>query len=87
MCDFCKNIKSDFPKWDFSYDEENDILPSGEAIELLFIHGYFALVFTNSADEYEYSHIRVDFCPICGRKLEEEKELPRVTVGMEDDCK
>lgn len=39
-------------------------------------------------DEYIVeSDVKINYCPICGRKLYEEKELPLVTVGMEDDCK
>ena len=38
-------------------------------------------------EKFTYLLSDIHFCPICGRKLDEEKELPWVTVGMEDDCK
>ena len=73
MCKFCENIKKDVPNWDFGYNEETDSFPSGDAIDLLSVHGYIALVFTNSADEYEYGHEKVNYCPICGRDLRSEE--------------
>ena len=69
MCKFCENIQKDVPNWNFEYNEETNSLPIGDAIDLLSIHGYTALAFTNSADEYEFGHIKVNYCPMCGRDL------------------
>lgn len=81
MCDFCENIQT----IDFS-EETSKTLCSGISIDKqtgeYFIVSDFRL--------YEYGLIdslKIHYCPICGRKLDEEKELPWVTVGMEDDCK
>ena len=73
MCEFCENIAKDVPNWNFRYNNETDICPSGDAIDLLNVNGYIALVFTNSADEYEYGHAKVNYCPICGRDLRSEE--------------
>lgn len=72
MCEYCKNIGIGIPNYTFC-DEE---LPthknfSGEFIELRKIVDKIALVFSNSAEEYGYGALNVNYCPICGRKLTE----------------
>jgi hypothetical protein len=52
--------------------EDEDIVPSGDAIEIRKIMNKNALVFTNSADEYGAGALNINYCPICGRKLVEE---------------
>ena len=81
MCDFCENIGIGIPCLNFSDQDEPNWIRSGEYIGIRQILNRKALVFTNSADEYGYGALDIIFCPICGRKLDEEKELPWVTVG------
>lgn len=52
MCEFCKDIGIGLPDWDFLPKEDEDIVPSGDAIEIRKIMNKNALVFTNSANEY-----------------------------------
>ncbi len=72
MCDFCKNIGIGIPDWDFLTPDKNGRIPSGDAIEIRKIVDKHALVFTNSADEYDAGTLNIAFCPMCGRKLVEE---------------
>lgn len=75
MCEFCENIGIGIPNYQFADDEEPDYKnSSGEFIELRNIAGKYALVFSNSADEYGYGALYVNNCPICGRKLTETEE-------------
>lgn len=69
MCDFCKNIGIGIPDWDFLTPDKNGRIPSGDAIEIRKIADKHALVFTNSADEYDAGTLNIAFCPMCGRKL------------------
>lgn len=69
MCEFCKNIGIGIPDWDFLPEEDSDIVPSGDKIEIRKIMNHNALVFTNSANEYGAGALNINFCPICGRKL------------------
>lgn len=69
MCEFCKNIGIGIPDWDFLPEEDSDIVPSGDKIEIRKIMNHNALVFTNSANEYGAGVVKINFCPICGRKL------------------
>lgn len=57
------------PDWDFMPKDAEDIVPSGNAIEIRKIVDKHALVFTNSADEYDTGTLNIAFCPMCGRKL------------------
>lgn len=72
MCEFCKNIGIGIPDWDFLPEEDSDIVPSGDKIEIRKIMNHNALVFTNSAGEYGAGVVNIAFCPMCGRKLVEE---------------
>nr|DAM47100.1 MAG TPA: Rad50 zinc hook motif [Caudoviricetes sp.] len=72
MCEFCKNIGIGIPDWDFLPEEDSDIVPSGDKIEIRKIMNHNALVFTNSANEYGAGALNINYCPICGRKLVEE---------------
>lgn len=72
MCEFCKNIGIGIPDWDFLLEEDSDIVPSGDKIEIRKIMNHNALVFTNSANEYGAGALNINYCPICGRKLVEE---------------
>lgn len=69
MCEFCKKIGIGLPGWDFMPKEEENIVPTGYAIEIRKIVNKNALVFTNSANEYGPGALDIQFCPICGRKL------------------
>lgn len=69
MCEFCENIGIGIPNWDFL--DETKPTYSGEAIEIRRVINNNALVYTNSADEYGYGALNINFCPICGRKLSE----------------
>lgn len=69
MCEFCKNIGIGIPDWDFLTPDENGRTTSGDAIEIRKIVDKHALVFTNSADEYDAGALNIAFCPMCGRKL------------------
>lgn len=74
MCEFCENVGIGMPNYTFGDDEVPTYKnSSGEFIELRKIADKFSLVFSNSADEYEYSVLNVNFCPMCGRKLKEEE--------------
>ena len=76
MCDFCEKSKNFFECEDI-YDMRIKGFFNGQGKELFFY----------DKESKNGFLLRIAFCPICGRKLEEEKELPWVTVGMEDDCK
>lgn len=69
MCEFCKDIGIGLQDWDFLPKEDEDIVPSGDAIEIRKIMNKNALVFTNSANEYGVGALNINYCPICGRKL------------------
>lgn len=69
MCEFCENIGIGIPNWDFS--DETKPTFYGNAIEIRRIMENNALVYTNSADEYGYGALNINYCPICGRKLSE----------------
>nr|DAX05509.1 MAG TPA: NADH-PPase NADH pyrophosphatase zinc ribbon domain [Bacteriophage sp.] len=69
MCGLCKNIGIGIPDWDFLTPDKNGRIPSGDAIEIRKIADKHALVFTNSADEYDAGALNISFCPMCGRKL------------------
>lgn len=71
-CKFCEKIP-DVAKYEFKNDGNFKIATYKKISFSLTIDGEYGIF--------------IFFCPICGRKLEEEKELPRVKVGMEDDCK
>ena len=73
MCEFCEN----------KVDMGNKPIENRYGIDLM-IDGSFLYAWCDCGRKVVKEII---FCPICGRKLEEEKELPWVTVGMEDDCK
>lgn len=69
-CDFCENIGIGIPDWTFGDDE----LPTfkgynGHATEIRIIANKPSLVFTNSANEYGFGYINIDYCPICGKKI------------------
>lgn len=70
MCEFCKKIEIGIPKWDFCNEKSPNY--SGIAIEIRNITNNPSLVFTNSADEYGSGYIKINYCPICGRKLVED---------------
>lgn len=73
MCEFCENVGIGVPNYTFGDDELSTYKnSSGEFIELRKIVDKIALVFSNSADEYGYGALNVNFCPMCGRKLTEE---------------
>lgn len=72
MCVFCENI-SDVAKYEFKNDGNVKIATYKNISFSLTIDGKIGF--------------NIWFCPICGRKLDDEKELLWVTVGMEDDCK
>ena len=72
MCDFCKNIRTGMPEWNFLILDENGRVSSGIEIEIRKITDKHALVFTNSAGEYGAGAISIAFCPMCGRKLVKE---------------
>lgn len=69
MCEFCKNIGTGLPDWNFLPEDDAEIVPSGIEIEIRKIIDKTALVFTNSAEEYGARVINIRFCPMCGRKL------------------
>lgn len=69
MCDFCKNIGTGMPEWNFLTLDENGRVSSGIEIEIRKIIDKHALVFTNSAGEYGAGVVDIAFCPMCGRKL------------------
>ena len=71
MCEFCRDIGIGLPNWNFLPEEDFDIVPSGDKIEIRKITGHNALVFTNSANEYGAGALNINYCPICGRKLVE----------------
>ena len=70
MCEFCKNIGIGMPKWDFC--NEKSLNYSVIAIEIRNITNNLGLVFTNSADEYGSGYIKINYCPMCGKKLRED---------------
>lgn len=70
MCKFCKDIGIGIPKWDFC--NENSPNYSGIAIDICNIADNPSLAFTNSAGEYRSGYIKINYCPICGRKLVEQ---------------
>ena len=70
MCDFCEKAKNFFDEKD-TYDMRIRKSVNGGGKELFCYDDYCKKGFL----------LRIAFCPICGRKLEEEKELPWVTVG------
>ena len=70
MCDFCENIGIGIPKWDFCNEKYQNY--SGVAIDIRNITNNMSLVFTNSAGEYGFGYIKINYCPMCGRKLVEE---------------
>lgn len=72
MCEFCENISTGLPDWDFSPKDEEDSVPSGIAIKIAKIENKNALVFTNSANEYGAGALNINYCPMCDRKLVEE---------------
>lgn len=72
MCDLCKDIGIGIPNWGFLTPDKNEEVPSDIKIEIRKIVGNHALVFTNSAGEYEAGALIIAFCPICGRKLRED---------------
>lgn len=71
MCEFCENIGTGLPNWNFLPDDDFETIPSGIEIEIRKILEHNALVFTNSADEYGAGVLNIEFCPKCGRKLSE----------------
>lgn len=71
MCEFCKNIGTGIPDWNFLHEDDVEIVPNGIKIEIRKVIDKTALVFTNSADEYGAGAINIRFCPMCGRKLVE----------------
>ena len=61
-CEYCTNGKN----LNCQYDSYAKIIPVGDT------HKYFSvylLEFDNSSDEYGKDRITINFCPICGRKL------------------
>lgn len=72
MCEFCKDIGIGLPDWDFLPKEDEDIVPSGDAIEIRKIMNKNALAFTNSANEYGAGALNINYCPMCGRELVKE---------------
>ena len=64
MCDFCKNIRDYYNDADW----ESPCIVSKDGQTMVYFNGLYA-------EFYE-----IHFCPICGRKLDEEKELPWVEV-------
>ena len=68
MCDFCEKIygmEDKHPSDDYILNDENG--------------DYVLMIYTG--DSFCWGSKVIKFCPICGRSLEEEKELPWVTVG------
>lgn len=72
MCDLCKDIGVGIPNWDFLTPDRNGRIPSSIEIEIRRCFDKYALVFTNSGDEYGAGALNIQFCPICGRRLVEE---------------
>ena len=72
MCEFCRDIGIGLPDWNFLPKDDENIVLSGDKIEIRKITGHNALVFTNSANEYGAGAIDIKYCPMCGRKLVEE---------------
>ena len=70
MCDFCENIGIFIPKWDLCNEKTQNY--SGVDIDIRYITNNMRLAFTNSDDEYGFGYIKINYCPICGRKLVKE---------------
>ena len=83
MCDFCENRKQIIQEINMSSIRLENYSVSIMKNELVFV----GTVQDSLGITFPAETAKIFFCPICGRKLEEEKELPWVTVGMEDDCK
>ena len=78
MCDFCENSKlmsDSLIAYGVNIHEREAVLSNKRTIFVKF--GTFDRLEINFPD----MNFKIRFCPICGRKLEEEKELPWVTVG------
>lgn len=76
MCDFCEKAKNFFDEKE-KYDARIRVFAEGKGKHLVYLDKETAEGFV----------LYISFCPICGQSLEKEKELPWVTVGLEDDCK
>lgn len=69
MCEFCENIGVGIPNLNFADSTARNWIKSGEYIGIREIINRKALVFTNSANEYGYGALDINYCPICGRDL------------------
>ena len=70
MCEFCKELGIGIPDWDFLDEGKPEF--TGIAIAIRQILDDNTLVFTNSANEYGFGYVKINYCPMCGRKLVEE---------------
>ncbi len=70
MCEFCDKAKNFFDK-DDKYDARIRVFCEGKGKDLVCLN----------KETGEGVVLHIAFCPMCGRSLEEEKELPWVTVG------
>jgi len=84
MCDFCENSKQIIQETNMSSIRLETYSVCIMKNELVFA----GTVQDSLGITFPAETAKIFFCPICGRKLDEEKELPWVTVGyLEDDCK
>lgn len=57
-CEYCEDIKIGISNWDAECMAEiRKILDKN------------VLVFTNCGNKYRYAYFKINYCPICGRKL------------------
>lgn len=77
MCDFCENSKQIIQETNMSsirFETYSVCIMKNELVFAGTVQDNFGITFPAET-------AKIRFCPICGRKLEEEKELPWVTVG------
>lgn len=70
MCDFCENIK-EYNGFD-DHDLKDGIVRYNEQKTEYF------LLFSVDSIEWVSENLKINFCPMCGRKLSEETEKPSI---------
>lgn len=65
MCELCEKI------WD-SIEDYKDGKYSWDEIDVIYRNGECTYLYLPCDDYYYTRSMRIDYCPICGRKLKEE---------------
>lgn len=69
MCEFCEEMKKFIPKDDLELlkemKEEGSVWTAYSSVYIKDMDMYF----DNSATEYPHLSMKINYCPMCGRKL------------------